>query len=124
MPTSLREIPGMGERMETHFRNIGVSCVEELVGRSPEELSSLTANSRASATTRARSTSSVSPYITLRILCATPRSSNGGTGRIKLPARKLSAARLIFGMVERKELLCAHLAGPLSSSTITQQSGM
>ena len=38
MPTSLREIPGIGERMETHFRNIGVSCVEELVGRSPEEL--------------------------------------------------------------------------------------
>ena len=38
MTTSLREIPGIGERMETHFRNIGVSCVEELVGRSPEEL--------------------------------------------------------------------------------------
>ena len=38
MTTSLREIPGIGERMETHLRNIGVSCVEELVGRSPEEL--------------------------------------------------------------------------------------
>ena len=38
MATSLREIPGIGERMETHLRNIGVSCVEELVGRSPEEL--------------------------------------------------------------------------------------
>lgn len=38
MPTSLREIPGIGERMETHLRNIGISCVEELVGRSPEEL--------------------------------------------------------------------------------------
>ena len=38
MTTSLREIPGIGERMETHLRNIGVNCVEELVGRSPEEL--------------------------------------------------------------------------------------
>ena len=38
MPTSLREIPGVGARMEAHFKNIGVNCVEDLAGRDPEEL--------------------------------------------------------------------------------------
>lgn len=38
MGTSLRTIPGIGEKMELHLKNIGVRCVEDLAGRDPEEL--------------------------------------------------------------------------------------
>ncbi|HIT03154.1 MAG TPA: Pathogenicity locus [Candidatus Caccocola faecipullorum] len=38
MPTSLREIPGVGKRIEEHLKNIGISCVEDLAERRPEEL--------------------------------------------------------------------------------------
>lgn len=36
--TSLTVIPGIGKNMEQHLKNIGICCVEELVGADPEEL--------------------------------------------------------------------------------------
>ena len=36
--SDLRRIPGVGEKMEHHLQNIGIRCVEDLVGKDPEEL--------------------------------------------------------------------------------------
>jgi hypothetical protein len=36
--TSLTVIPGIGKNMEQHLKNIGVMCVEDLIGADPEEL--------------------------------------------------------------------------------------
>ena len=41
MDTDLLTIPGVGKNMKKHLESIGVSCVEELVGRDPEELYAL-----------------------------------------------------------------------------------
>ena len=38
MKTDLRTIPGVGENMKGHLEAIGVSCVEDLRGKDPEEL--------------------------------------------------------------------------------------
>lgn len=38
MRTDLKAIPGVGKNMEGHLRAIGVTCVEDLAGRDPEEL--------------------------------------------------------------------------------------
>ena len=102
MTTSLREIPGIGERMETHFRNIGVSCVEELVGRSPEELFELNCKFKGF-----RDDPCALYVFRLAVYYAenpvrdpaTPRSSNGGTGRIKStrPKAERRAANIRHG---------------------------
>lgn len=34
----LKDIPGIGARMEGHLQNIGIHCVADLVGKDPEEL--------------------------------------------------------------------------------------
>lgn len=34
----LRRIPGVGKNIEQDLMNIGITCVEDLKGRSPEEL--------------------------------------------------------------------------------------
>lgn len=36
--TDLKTIPGVGKNMAKHLEAIGVTCVEDLVGRDPEEL--------------------------------------------------------------------------------------
>lgn len=36
--TDLKTIPGVGKNMADHLRAIGVTCVEDLKGRNPEEL--------------------------------------------------------------------------------------
>lgn len=36
--TSLTVIPGIGRNMEQHLKNIGICCVEDLIGADPEEL--------------------------------------------------------------------------------------
>lgn len=36
--SDLRKIPGIGENMERHLHNIGIQCIEDLKGKSPEEL--------------------------------------------------------------------------------------
>ena len=38
MKTNLQIIPGVGKNMADHLRAIGVTCVEDLKGRDPEEL--------------------------------------------------------------------------------------
>lgn len=38
MKSDLRKIPGIGENMERHLMNIGISSVEELIGKEPEAL--------------------------------------------------------------------------------------
>lgn len=38
MESGLREIPGVGERIEQHLLNIGINKVSDLVGKDPEEL--------------------------------------------------------------------------------------
>ncbi len=38
MKTDLKTIPGVGPNMERHFLDLGISSVEELKGRDPEEL--------------------------------------------------------------------------------------
>ena len=36
--TDLKTIPGVGKNMAEHLKAIGVTCVEDLAGRDPEEL--------------------------------------------------------------------------------------
>lgn len=36
--SDLQSIPGIGANMERHLQNIGVQCVNDLVGKNPEEL--------------------------------------------------------------------------------------
>lgn len=36
--SDLKKIPGVGKNMERHLQNIGIRCVADLRGRSPEEL--------------------------------------------------------------------------------------
>ena len=38
MRTELTVIPGVGKGMAGHLKALGVTCVEELAGRDPEEL--------------------------------------------------------------------------------------
>ncbi len=38
MKSDLRQIPGIGERMEQSLRNIGIHCIDDLKGKDPEEL--------------------------------------------------------------------------------------
>lgn len=38
MKTDLQTIPGVGKNMAGHLEAIGVTCVEDLAGRDPEEL--------------------------------------------------------------------------------------
>ena len=38
MGTDLLTIPGVGKNMKKHLEAIGVSCVEDLAGKDPEEL--------------------------------------------------------------------------------------
>ena len=38
MKTDLKTIPGVGKNMEGHLKAIGVTSVEDLVGKDPEEL--------------------------------------------------------------------------------------
>lgn len=38
MRTDLKTIPGVGKNMAEHLNAIGVTCVEDLAGRDPEEL--------------------------------------------------------------------------------------
>ncbi|MCD8162895.1 MAG: helix-hairpin-helix domain-containing protein [Synergistaceae bacterium] len=38
MKSNLRKIPGIGENMERHLMNIGISSIEELIGKEPEAL--------------------------------------------------------------------------------------
>ncbi len=34
----LRKIPGVGEKMERHLKNIGINCIADLKGKDPEQL--------------------------------------------------------------------------------------
>lgn len=36
--SDLKKIPGVGANMEKHLHNIGIRCIADLVGQSPEEL--------------------------------------------------------------------------------------
>ncbi len=36
--TELEQIPGVGEAIARHLRNIGIGCVSQLKGRDPEKL--------------------------------------------------------------------------------------
>ena len=36
--SDLKDIPGIGAKMERHMQNIGIRCVADLKGRDPEEL--------------------------------------------------------------------------------------
>ena len=38
MKTDLKTIPGVGKNMAGHLEAIGITCVEDLAGRDPEEL--------------------------------------------------------------------------------------
>ena len=38
MKTDLQTIPGVGKNMAGHLEAIGITCVEDLAGRDPEEL--------------------------------------------------------------------------------------
>ena len=38
MDSDLKKIPGIGANMERHLQNIGIRCVADLKGKSPEEL--------------------------------------------------------------------------------------
>jgi len=38
MATDLRTIPSVGPSMKKHLEALGISCVEDLAGRDPEEL--------------------------------------------------------------------------------------
>lgn len=38
MKTDLKTIPGVGKNMAEHLKALGITCVEELVGKDPEEL--------------------------------------------------------------------------------------
>ena len=38
MKTDLKTIPGVGKNMAGHLEAIGITCVEDLAGREPEEL--------------------------------------------------------------------------------------
>ncbi len=38
MVSDLQRIPGVGANIERHMNHIGIRCVEDLVGRDPEEL--------------------------------------------------------------------------------------
>ena len=38
MKTDLKTIPGVGTNMAGHLEAIGITCVEDLAGRDPEEL--------------------------------------------------------------------------------------
>lgn len=38
MKTDLKTIPGVGKNMAERLKAIGVTCVEDLVGKDPEEL--------------------------------------------------------------------------------------
>lgn len=39
--SDLKDIPGIGAKMERHMQNIGIRCVADLKGRDPEELSTV-----------------------------------------------------------------------------------
>lgn len=38
MKSDLRMIPGIGKKIEQHLLNIGITCIADLNGRTPEEL--------------------------------------------------------------------------------------
>lgn len=38
MKSDLRKIPGIGRNMEQHLLDIGIRCIEDLIGKEPEEL--------------------------------------------------------------------------------------
>lgn len=38
MKTDLKTIPGVGKNMAGHLEALGITCVEDLTGRDPEEL--------------------------------------------------------------------------------------
>ena len=38
MDSDLKKIQGIGANMERHLQNIGIRCVADLKGKSPEEL--------------------------------------------------------------------------------------
>ena len=38
MATKLTVIPTIGPKMDQHFRHIGISCVEDLIGADPDDL--------------------------------------------------------------------------------------
>lgn len=38
MSTDLKTIPGVGKNMAGHLEALGITCVEDLAGRDPEEL--------------------------------------------------------------------------------------
>ena len=38
IPTDLEQIPGVGEAIARHLRNIGVSSISQLKGKDPEKL--------------------------------------------------------------------------------------
>lgn len=38
MQTDLQTIPGIGKNMKKHLQNIGINCVEDLIGQDPQAL--------------------------------------------------------------------------------------